>query len=109
MELEGIRAWLEWNGLRCETIYNLLNSELSTLFHVSNGGPIKDLIRSTYCQYTQQRRLAGILKTDHGDIHLAGPIWSSAWLHLRGRAVVSREVHLSNGPLTRTSLEASHR
>lgn len=44
MELEGIRAWLEWNGLRCETIYNfLLNSELSTLFHVSNGGPIRTL------------------------------------------------------------------
>lgn len=39
----------------------------------SNGGYREGKREETHRQNSQQRRLAGILQTDHGDIHLGGP------------------------------------
>ena len=60
-----------------------LNSELASLDNVSSVGharrdtvdvarPLPDL-EDTHRQNSQQRRLASVLQSDHGDVHLCRP------------------------------------
>ena len=74
-----------------EARFDALNSKLASLEDASSAGRVHRIfvdaarllpdLGATHRQNPQQRSLAGILKADHGDVHLCGPAVrrASAW------------------------------